>query len=161
MSTAVVPQPLLAPEDPVEGLQIDIATDKLKQAMQNGLFSGDDKIPNYMFAMIKPFAASDNPHACWTGPTVALDIQAPPGWGNQLDTYVDEVVYPHLLAVNATVTMHLGKRLPPNSRIVAAALTTYESCGMALNVAANPCYHPLCKRTVVPNEFEYPLAYYS
>jgi hypothetical protein len=161
LSTAIVPQPLLAPEDPVEGLQIDVSADKLKLAMENGLFIGDDGIPHYMFAMIKPIPASDNPLSCWKGPTVALDIQAPAGWGNQLDTYVDEVVYPHLITVNATLTLHLGKRLPPNSRIVATALTTYESCGMELNVDANPCYHPLCKRTVAPNEFEYPPAYYT
>ncbi|CAB9509321.1 expressed unknown protein [Seminavis robusta] len=160
-STAVVPQPLLAPEDPIEGLQIDVAADKMKLALQNGLFTGNDQVPPYFFAMIKPLPASDNPHSCWQGPTVTLDIQAPMGWGAQLDMFVNLVVYRHLVAVNATVTMHFGKRLPPNSKVLAAALERYHECGAEVDVDADPCYHPMCKRTVVPTEFEYPPAYYA
>ena len=130
------------------------------RALDNGLFSAKS-IPLYFyvrFKKVEPFVGSNS---CWDETTVILEITGPQQDGEALDKWVDEVVTPALLAAGGTIGLHFGKRIPPNSVTLQAALEKYESCGVETNINPTNCYHPQCQRKMSPSPFQYPPNYYT
>lgn len=161
MSTASFPQPLQAPDTIVADIQIDTEWSTLMSAMSDGLFT-DDMVPLYFGVLIKKIEASATSNGCWKTTAAAIDIQAPPGWGNRLDKYVNDEVFPALKA-RGNVTIHMGKRLDSGSAILKSAMDVYGACGVELDLTPENCYHPACTRsaTGMLTGFEYPNEYYQ
>lgn len=188
-STQTHPQPFVAPDNlgQVEGVQIDVAWDVLVAAISNGLFTSE-KVPLYFNVVIKRIEAQGINYKCWdnTGKdrnkngdadangdegtvlVASIDAEAPAGWGDRLDKFVDEIIYPALHAYTEDIAIHFGKRSPPNSRILQSALDFYERCGVEIelgkDVKPKDCFHPICDRANNedgPREFTYPSQYYE
>jgi len=172
-STKEYPNPFTAPDNlgAIEGVQIDTPWDNLVDAVQQrGLFTSgvnnSNKVPLYFNVVIKRIqpAATDNNFNCYGTGTVmaAIDVEAPLGRADEMDAFIENIVYPALSANNGTVGIHFGKRSPPNSSILQSALDVYEACGAKVGLGAmEKCYHPLCERKATPSVFEYPEAYYE
>lgn len=167
-STKDHPNPFIAP-DPlgqVEGIQVDVLWTTLIDAIQfGGLFTTDDKkVPLYFNVVIKRIEAVGNNFNCWGqgAITAAIDLEAPAGWGDKLDDFVDNIVFPELKA-RGDVAIHFGKRSPPNSKTLQSAIDFYQKCGVEidLNLTEDVCYHPICDRNSSPRKFTYPPAYYD
>jgi len=159
-STSTVPQPLLSPLGVnVENIEMETDWSTFLLLVDNGIFSEFPRKAGSLAKKIVPIGTN----ACWTEPIAAIDFQIPLGFATELDDFVENVFYPKLLELNssAKVTLHFGKRVPPNSNVLQAALNNYESCGVTLNPIVETCYHPLCARTVTPSTFEYPSKYYD
>jgi len=164
-STADFPNPFTAPETlgRVEAVQVDAAWETLLSAIEEeGLFTSDDKkVPSpYINVVIKKL---DDTPACSTATKMCgIDLEAPAGWGDMLDDYINDVVYP-ALAKHGDVTIHFGKRVPPNSALVQSALDFYGDCGVevGLNITKEECHHPYCERRTAPTLFTYPSKYYD
>lgn len=156
------PQPLIAPDLPVEDLQLDMEWEAFLKALSNGLFSD---LPRTFGVFAKVITPAENTNGCWKSRTAAIDIQAPLGKGTELDDYVNSVVYP-ALAEFGTPSISLGKRFPGSSSdIVESALGFYESCGVEVDLTdltdVENCYHPLCYRKNLVTTFQYPAIYYE
>jgi len=167
LSTKEYPNPLPAPEslEAVESVQIDAKYDTVIAAIKDGLFiTSEEIVPFYFSVVIKQVNAVGTNFKCWGEGTrmAAIDIQAPPNQGPQMDAYIENVVYPKLSKFG-DVAIHLGKRSPPNSSILASALDFYKTCGVeiGLTVDSTECYHPICERKTTPTTFQYPAAYYT
>lgn len=167
-STKKHPNPFIAPDNlgQVEGVQVDCHWTTLMDALEDGgLFRGSKKIPLYFNAVIKRIEAQGKHYTCWGEPgtiTASIDLEAPAGWGSKLDQYIEEVVFPEL-SNRGPVSIHFGKRSPPNSRVLQSAINFYSDCGVAthLEIKDDNCYHPICDRTNVPRKFKYPADYYG
>jgi len=166
-STKDFPNPFLAPDNlgGIEGVQIDTPWETLTKAIQDeGLFTTDNnKVPLYFNVVIKKIESDGVNYKCWgEGKTTmaAMDIEAPAGWGDKMDEFVNDIIYP-ALSKHGPVALHFGKRIPPNSDIIASALDVYGSCGVELGLDLDDCYHPQCERKTSPQNFEYPALYYT
>lgn len=128
------------------------------RAIENGLFKD---WPLYGGAVIKRISASDQ--GCWSVDAAALDIQLPINRGDELDDFVNSVIYPTLTDLGGTVSLHFGKRIPENSDTLQSALNFYEDCGVevGLDLGTEDCFHPLCNRGNSADSFTYPAAYYE
>jgi hypothetical protein len=130
------------------------------KALENGLFT-EEAIPLYFYVRFKKVQPKENTISCWDETSVILEITAPKGDGDALDEWVDTIVYPALIDAGGTVGLHFGKRLPPNTNLLQAALKKYESCGVELDLNPDVCFHPQCRRRVAPDPFVYPPQYYA
>lgn len=160
VSTVDFPVPVSAPDDITEAIQIDTEYKTLMAAIENGLFT-KKRIPVYYYVRFKRVVPLENSNSCWKEPAVILEITGPQGDGEGLDAWVDDVVYPALIAEGGTIGLHFGKRIPPGTQTTRAALKKYKSCGVELNLDPAHCYHPQCKRKVRPSSFVYPDQYYD
>ena len=141
-------------------IQIDTEYRVLIAALENGLFT-KKQIPLYYYVRFKKVVPFENSNSCWNEPAVILEITGPQGDGDALDQWVDDVVYPALIAEGGTIGLHFGKRIPPGRKTTRAALNKYKSCGAQLDLDPVDCYHPQCKRTTHPSSFVYPDQYYK
>lgn len=182
VSTTKFPVPVSAPDDITEGtystvcygrnstirsltfsalaIQIDTEYAALERALDAGLFSAKS-IPVYFYVRFKKVEPFTGSNSCWSETAVILEITGPQQDGEALDAWVDEVVTPALLAAGGTIGLHFGKRIPPNSATLQAALSKYTSCGVETNISPTNCYHPQCTRALSPASFTYPPTYYS
>lgn len=160
LSTFRAPQPIKAPPLPVEDIELEVDWPTFLLAVGDGIFAD---LPSKMSCLIKRIEPDDDTFGCHKQTYAAIDFQMPRGFGDVLDNYVEDVFYPKLLELNSDVfiTAHFGKRLPVNTKLLQAVLDTYESCGATLDYPVEKCYHPFCKRTVTPTDFEYPEKYYD
>jgi len=167
-STRDFPNPFTAPDTlgAIEGVQIDTPWETIVSAAEAGLFSGDDRVPIWFNVVIKRIVAVGTNYKCWgeAGRIMAsIDIEAPLGFADELDDYIENTIYPKLVVAGGPVAIHFGKRSPPNSSVLTSAMNFYESCGVETNlqVAVEDCIHPLCERKPAPSVFHYPPAYYK
>lgn len=160
VSTDQFPVPVSAPDDITESIQLDVEYAALLKALRNGLFSAKS-IPLYFYVRFKKVEPFTNGNSCFTETSVILEMTAPQQEGEKLDDWVDAVVLPALLDAGATIGMHFGKRIPPNTETLQKAYEKYASCGVELNVSPTNCYHPACTRSLTPDDFNYPPQYYS
>lgn len=160
LATSVAPQPLFAPDAYVENAQLDISWSNFLLLVENGIYA---TIPDKMGTITKKITPDVNSNGCWQEPVASIDFQIPVGFDQVLDDYVSGEFYTKLLEVDsdAELTFHFGKRVPEDTSILQAALDKFESCGATLNITPEKCHHPLCTRTVIPSEFEYPEEYFD
>ena len=124
--------------------------------MENGLWT-KDYVPAYFGVVAKRLSADQSSPGCWKVDTAAIDFQAPATYGTKLDEYLDNVVLPALLAAGGPVSVHMGKRLASNSALLQESYSFYNAaCGVSLDVATSPCYHPACTRSLQITDFDYP-----
>jgi hypothetical protein len=161
--TADYPQSLVATDAVVDAIQIDTEWSTLMAAMEDGLFTHDERVPLYWGVIAQKVEPTENSNSCWNVTSVALNIQVPPGQGDKLDKYVDKVVLPRLAAVpGSSIGANFGTRLPSRSDFLAMALERYESrCGVELDLLPSDCYHPACTRSTTITTFTYPEQYYE
>ena len=160
LSTAEFPNPLVAPDAYVENIQMDIEWSDLLLLVDNGIFS---QFPSKLGAIIKKISPKAGTFSCWKTDVASVDLQIPLQYGQDLDDFVNDVLYPKLLELNssAKVSFSFGKRLPEGSAALKNALDTFALCGASLSLSVDKCYHPMCRREVTPTDFEYPEKYYA
>lgn len=156
-STLDHPQPLAAPDQDVENIQIDAPWSSLMNVMEDGIFTD---MPILMGAVIKRISASESSNGCWKEEMAAIDLQMPVGRLDGLLEFTNDVLFPALDKLGE-VSLHFGKRIPGGTDLLAAALDKFESCGASVNLTPDPCYHPGCTRSTTITDFVFPPAYYE
>lgn len=170
-TTKDFPNPFTAAENlgQVEGVQIDVTWETFVRAVtKEGLFTKEGKeVPLYFNAVVKKLIATGGSNFnCWSDETIvmaSIDLEAPAGQGGELDTYINDVVFPALSVHSSNITIHFGKRTAPGSpELLQSAIDFYGSCGVEVGLTnITECYHPMCHRTNTVSDFEYPVKYYE
>lgn len=166
-STSRHPNPLVALDliGDLDAVQLDTQWEALVTAIDNGLFSGDSALPINFNVVIKRIVAVGQNFKCWGEGTImaSIDIEVPGGSGEALDEYIDGKIFPAIQTAGGNLTLHFGKRSPPNSLVLQSTIDFYAACGVETNltISDSSCYNPICDRTVTPRRFKYPDQYYA
>jgi hypothetical protein len=170
-STTMFPHPFRAPDRLGGGevVQIDVHWEYFVKAIADGLFT-QERPPLFFNVVTQRVLATGKNYKCWnregdsddTRYIALINIEAPRGFAEQQDQFIDTVVYPALKKYTDDISIHFGKRNPPHSRILQSALDFYKKCGAQIALGTvEPCYHPTCERTNKPRDFTYPPQYYT